>query len=94
MKNLRYQAGDLVFLKAGAFQAGEPNQQCRILSVLPDAYGRAQYRIQFGAENWERRITHEDIDHHLSERRSESDGPDETPVGGSWVNSSSIKIKR
>jgi hypothetical protein len=94
MAQHRYGIGDMVALKSGAFRSRESTGLCRIVSVLPEAYGLAQYRVRFDAENWERRITQDDIDKDASPRTlTESDAVSAEP-SGSWVNLNKIKIKR
>ncbi|MEV4609548.1 cold-shock protein [Neorhizobium sp. LMR1-1-1.1] len=94
MSKHRYDAGDVVVLKSGAFRFGETNGSCRIVAVLPDAYGLTQYRVQFDGENCERRITHGDISHEGSVDLSKTSTATPLPSGSSWINVNTIKIKK
>jgi hypothetical protein len=93
MNMQRYNVGDTVVLKSGALRSRQTEIQCRIDSVLPDAYGLAQYRVRLEGEGCDRRITQEDIRHEASSAsREQASAP--ALAGGSWVNSNTIKIKR
>lgn len=87
-----YSVGDDIVLKSGAFRAGDPKTSCRIVSVLPSAYGLAQYRIRYAAENCERRITEDDIDGKAS--KSALDTKAGTPTETSWINANMIRTRK
>ncbi|QND39551.1 cold-shock protein [Rhizobium leguminosarum bv. viciae] len=57
-----YKVGDMIVLKSGLTRTAKADKRCRISSILPNDHGHVQYRVQFDAENFERRITEADID--------------------------------
>ncbi|ANL39677.1 UNVERIFIED_ORG: hypothetical protein M2312_003782 [Rhizobium esperanzae] len=61
MSRPNYKVGDTIVLKSGLTRTAKVEKRCRIASVLPNDHGHVQYRVQFAAENFERRITEADI---------------------------------
>ncbi len=62
--------------------------------MLPSDGGRAQYRVRFETESFDRRIVESDID----TNQSASSVPNNETVTvfetGSWLNASSIKVRK
>jgi len=89
-----YSIGDLIVVKASLTRAAMDNRQCRVVGMLPASdRGEKQYRVRFGAENFERRIVASDIDR--SETATTSIRSDTPPAKGSaepWLKSSKIRI--
>lgn len=86
-----YKVGDMIVLKSGLTRTAKADKRCRISSILPNDHGHVQYRVQFDAENFERRITEADIDtgespSRVSQAAAKSDGAEP------WLKFSSIKI--
>nr|NLR85349.1 cold-shock protein [Rhizobium sp. P28RR-XV] len=94
MQKWHYRIGDTILLKSGVLGSSGPSGYGRILSCLPEAQGTAQYRVQFDAENFERRILQVDIDAAASS--SPTREASSMPEGklSSWVNSSAISIRK
>jgi hypothetical protein len=58
-----YNIGDILVLKAGLTRTAISDRTCTLARLLPAAdRGEQQYRIRFGAENFERCIVASDID--------------------------------
>lgn len=94
MSKKHYNVGDKIVLKGGTFRSGRAEDVCSIVSIMPSAYGLSQYRVRFEAENCERRITSDDIDHLVSVTPARA--PDlqasRRTDKGSWINGSAIKV--
>ncbi|TCL64623.1 cold-shock protein [Rhizobium sp. BK251] len=89
-----YSVGDSVFLKTGGLRSPKSERPCRILSVLPETYGMAQYRIRFDDENCERRITEAEIDNELSTATGKKERSRPAASVSSWINPSAIKTRK
>lgn len=92
MKNPRYKVGDTVSLKSGAFRNGHGGE-CKVVSVLPEAYGLVQYRVLYAGENCERRVTEEDLQAVISSARRDELTAASSPQG-SWVDIAAIKTRK
>ncbi|WP_412063865.1 cold-shock protein [Rhizobium sp. SYY.PMSO] len=94
MRHGRYQAGDMIVLKAGVLGNAHPKGEGRVLSCLPEAGGLAHYRVRFENESFERSIRQDDIDPATSQ--ASFDGAPGTPKadGSRWVNLNSIRTKK
>lgn len=88
-----YSIGDVLVLKSGLTRTAIGNRTCTLVGLLPAAdRGEQQYRVRFGAENFERRIVASDID--ITETSSFVK-PDEVSieiVGEPWLKSASVRI--
>lgn len=89
-----YSVGDTVVLKSGFLRKAEPETICRIASILPEAQGMVQYRVRFGNENFERRVTEGDIDRAASSASMGEGRPTSPAITSSWVNLNSIRVKK
>jgi hypothetical protein len=89
-----YAIGDDVVLKAGLTRIATGDRRCRIVGLLPAAErGESQYRVRMGTENFERRIVQSDIDPDETTVSAERNtATSSAPAGGSWLNTSSIRI--
>jgi hypothetical protein len=90
----RFAVGDKIVLKDGFVRTDTAGRTCTIASVLPFDGSRAQYRVRFETENFERRIVESDID----VIQSASSVPNIETVAsaetGSWLKSSSIRVRK
>jgi hypothetical protein len=90
----RFAVGDTIVLKDGFVRTDSTRRTCRISAVLPSDGGRAQYRVRFETESFDRRIVESDID----TNQSASSVPNNETVTvfetGSWLNASSIKVRK
>jgi len=62
MAKALYGAGDIVILRDGPLGHARNSTEFRILAVMPESEGQAQYRARSDAEGFERRISANDID--------------------------------
>ena len=90
----RYEVGDMIVLKDGFTRTVEAVRTCKIVAALPEFQGAPQYRVRFGNENYERRITEADIDAESTSAPPAPDMPDADVKGTSWVASLRIKTKK
>lgn len=90
----KYAIGDQIILKDGFVRTETAGRTCMIAGVLPFDGSRAQYRVRFLTENFERRIVESDIDTALSASPAARDGTAEIVETGSWLKSSSIRVKK
>lgn len=93
MSKPAYRTDDVVVLKGGMFRKADNDRTCRIKTVLPEAYGAIQYRVQFADENFERRVNQDDIEK-PAVRVADKVAQPSAASGSRWVNLSAIKIKR
>jgi hypothetical protein len=89
-----YSVGDTVVLKNGILRTLSPELTCRIVAVLPEAQGMVQYRVRFGSETFERRVSEADIDRAASPVSRGTGRPTSPSATSSWVNPNSIRIKK
>jgi hypothetical protein len=94
MSSPLYSTGDTVVLKGGLFRKAETALTCRIASVLPEAQGVVQYRVRFGDETFERRVTESDIDRTATTAPKGQERPASPSATSSWVNLNTIKIRK
>ncbi|MBB2687411.1 UNVERIFIED_ORG: hypothetical protein GGE64_004477 [Rhizobium etli] len=87
-----YKIGDMIVLKSGLTRTAEAEKRCRIAGVLPNDHGHVQYRVQFDAENFERRITEADIDTGKSLSRAAPEVVAKAGGAEPWLKLSSIRI--
>ncbi|NKL01611.1 cold-shock protein [Rhizobium leguminosarum bv. viciae] len=92
MGRQNYKVGDMIVLKSGLTRTAKANKRCRISSILPNDHGHVQYRVQFDAENFERRITEADIDTGESPSRASPEVAAKSDGAEPWLTFSSIKI--
>ncbi|MBY3331827.1 cold-shock protein [Rhizobium laguerreae] len=92
MGRQNYKVGDMIVLKSGLTRTAKANKRCRISSILPNDHGHVQYRVQFDAENFERRITEADIDTGESPSRASPEVVAKSDGAEPWLKFSSIKI--
>ncbi|MCZ7486989.1 cold-shock protein [Rhizobium rhizogenes] len=93
-KNL-YRSGDAIVLKAGVLGSNQPSGPGRITMVLPETQGLVRFRVRFQNENFERNIASDEIDTASSLSRgmdAESLAP--RASGSSWINTSTIKVRK
>lgn len=84
MSNTIYAAGDTVVVRPGIAGAQPDDRTCRIIQALPAEGGEVQYRVRFGNEVFDRRITATDIEA-LGEASDGVDTPAAVPVGRPWL---------
>ncbi|RUM26274.1 cold-shock protein [Rhizobium vallis] len=89
-----YKVGDMIVLKSGLTRTAKTDKRCRIASILPNDHGHVQYRVQFAAENFERRITEADIDAGESPSSASPEAVAKTDNAAPWLTFSSIKIRK
>ncbi|MBY5515016.1 cold-shock protein [Rhizobium leguminosarum] len=87
-----YKVGDMIVLKSGLTRTAKADKRCRISSILPNDHGHVQYRVQFDAENFERRITEADIDIGETPSRVSPQAAAKSDGAEPWLKFSSIKI--
>lgn len=95
MSRVKYGIGDMVILNGGPLRHARSDTAFKILAVLPDADGQAQYQVRSKAEGFDRRIAASDID----AERSESSKIEASAAAGSiahepWLKLSAIKITK
>ncbi|RUL99746.1 cold-shock protein [Rhizobium chutanense] len=86
-----YQIGDMIVLKSGFTRTAKAEKRCRISSILPNDHGHVQYRVQFDAENFERRITEADIDTGETPSRASVEAAVKSDGAEPWLKFSSIR---
>jgi len=94
MRRPNYKVGDMIVLKSGLTRTAKADKRCRIASILPNDHGHVQYRVQFAAENFERRITEADIDTEESPSRASPEMVAKTDGAEPWLKLSGIKIRK
>lgn len=94
MSNSSYFVGDQVVLRSGAFRKADNDRSCRVTSLLPQAFGVNQYRVQFEHENFERHVSADDIESSVSGSAGKVAGSASSTSNLSWINTNAIKIKR
>lgn len=62
MAKALYDAGDIVVLRDGPLRRSRNTTEFRILAVMPESEGQAQYRARSDVEGFERRISADEID--------------------------------
>jgi hypothetical protein len=88
-----YNVGDSLVLKAGLTRTAVSDRTCRIVGILPAAdRGEQQYRVRFGAENFERRIVASDIDTTETSSSAKAIEASVTITSGPWLKPASIRI--
>ncbi|MBX4869391.1 MULTISPECIES: hypothetical protein [Rhizobium] len=92
MSRPSYKVGDMIVLKSGLTRTTEADRRCRIASILPNDHGHVQYRVQFPGENFERRITEDDIDLGESPRRASSEAAAKAGGAEPWLKFSGIRM--
>ncbi|MBX4998958.1 cold-shock protein [Rhizobium lentis] len=90
----RYKVGDMIVLKSGLTRTAKADERCRIASILPNDHGHVQYRVQFAAENFDRRITEADIDSGQSLSRPLPETTAKTDGAEPWLKFSGIRTGR
>jgi hypothetical protein len=94
MQNRHYRIGDIIVLKRGVLGPSGPSGRGRIICRLPETQGSVQYRVQFEAENFERRILQIDIDVAASPPSVEEERFSPKGKPSNWLNSNAISIKK
>ena len=96
MRENSYKSGDTVFLKPGVIGNNQPKGPARVMSVMPEGQGVVRLRVRFQQENFDRSIAIDEIDLSASTtptpRTSENTAVRE--AGSSWINLSSIKVRK
>jgi len=90
----RYAVGDNIVLKDGFVRTEATARTCKIAAVLPSDGSRPQYRVRFEGENFERRILESDIDINESAPPAPSVAAVTDIQGGSWLKTSSIRVRK
>ncbi|WP_431323268.1 cold-shock protein [Rhizobium sp. YTU87027] len=90
----RYAVGDSIVLKDGFVRTETAGRTCKITAVLPSEGSRPQYRVRFEAENFDRRILESDIDLNQSAPPSPAIAKVMDIQGGSWLKTSSIRVRK
>jgi hypothetical protein len=95
MAKALYGVDDLVFLKEGRGSI-RASGKFRIIAVLPEMQGQAQYKVRSDAEGFERRIMASEIDVEKSPVSSQGNPATGRTSGDKepWFKPSSIKITR
>ena len=95
MAKTLYGAGDIVILRDGPLRHSRGSSEFRILAVMPESEGQAQYRARSDVEGFERRISASEID---VEKSSASRHVPPTPTSKSarepWFRPAAIKTKK
>ncbi|MFN7026506.1 MAG: cold-shock protein [Pseudorhizobium sp.] len=89
-----YSVGNTVVLKSGTFRKADNERTCCIALVLPESQGITQYRVRFGNEGFERRITEAEIDRPASPEQEGLGRPASPSATSSWVNPNAVRIKK
>ncbi len=92
MSRLSYGVGDIIVLRSGLTRTAKADRRCKIVSVLPNDHGHAQYRVQLSTENFERRITEDDIDPAESPQPHLQETTTQVAEAGPWLKPSNLKI--
>ncbi|RDJ08826.1 cold-shock protein [Rhizobium grahamii] len=90
----RYAIGDSIVLKGGFVRTEQASRTCRIAAILPSDGSRAQYRVRFEGENFDRRILESDIDMSQSASPTPRDDAVADIQGGSWLKTSSLRVRK
>ena len=97
MSKVRYAAGDKVVLMDGPLRNARASNEFKVVAVLPDAYGQAQYRVRSEIEGFERRISAGDIDDqrsHASNKAAAAAPHLSRTLGQPWSRSLATKPKK
>lgn len=90
-----YGAGDIVVLRDGPLRHSRTTTEYRILAVMPESDGQAQYRARSDFEGFERRISASEID---VEKSAASRHVPSAPVSKAthepWFKPAAIKTKK
>lgn len=93
MSRRAYDVGDSVLLKDGRFSTSRAGGSFRILHVYADGKGQAEYRVRSDRENFDRRISHEEIDVENSLRpKTKVADAGKSAIGERWFNPHAIKV--
>ena len=89
-----YAVGDSIVLKDGFVRTEAAGRTCKIAAVLPSDGSRPQYRVRFETESFDRRILESDID--VAQSASPTPRADAVvdTQGGSWLKTSSIRVRK
>ncbi|OWV97158.1 cold-shock protein [Rhizobium sp. R693] len=90
----RYAVGDSIVLKDGFVRTEVAGRTCKIAAVLPSEGSRPQYRVRFETENFDRRILESDIDLQQSAPPSPQTARVTDIQGGSWLKTSSLRVRK
>ncbi|WP_244619208.1 cold-shock protein [Rhizobium sp. 18055] len=91
----RFAVGDMIVLKDGFVRTDTARRTCTISAVLPSDGGRGrQYRVRFATENFDRRIVESDIDTNQPASPMPSNETVAIVETGSWLKSSSIRVRK
>lgn len=90
----RYAVGDSIVLKDGFVRTEEASRTCIIAAILPSDGSRPQYRVRFDTENFDRRILESDIDVNQSASPTPRVDAAADIRGGSWLKTSSIRVRK
>ena len=90
----RYAVGDYIVLKDGFVRTEEASRTCKIAAILPSDGSRPQYRVRFETENFDRRILESDIDVNQSAAPAPRVDAAADIQGGSWLKTSSIRVRK
>ena len=95
MSRNTYSVGDTVVLRADLTRTAAADRTCRIAAILPAAeHGEPQYRVRFGAENFERRIFEHDIDPTDTASPARERSPAAAAEGKPWLKPLSIRTTK
>jgi hypothetical protein len=89
----KYAIGDRIVLKDGFVRTETAARTCTIAGILPFDGSRAQYRVRFATENFDRRIVESDIDGTQSAPTPRNETAANVE-GGSWLKTSSIRVRK
>jgi hypothetical protein len=93
MAKAPYKVGDLVAIKSGPARTSRDDKRCKVVAMLPDAYGSTQFRVRCDDENFDRRVTGADIEPlEPAAQISRSAPKPASGAGEPWLKTSTIKI--
>ncbi|MCM2290818.1 cold-shock protein [Allorhizobium sp. BGMRC 0089] len=93
MALIRCRPGDTILLKPNLLRGRHGGGPARVIAILPDSQGIAQYRVRFQNETFDRNIRQDDIEGFSSGVPRPKNQPSEQP-GSSWINPNSIRIHK
>ena len=95
MAKALYGAGDTVVLRDGPLRHSRTTTEFRILAVMPESDGQAQYRARSDVEGFERRISANEIDVEKSAAsRQVPPAPTSKGAHEPWFKPAAVKTKK
>ncbi len=94
MAEARYRPGDVIVVRSGISKSAQAQGIGEVIAVLPETRGVVSYRVRFQHENFERHVSHEEIDNMPSERERERIQISAESRSSSWIDSSKIRVRK